>query len=225
MLRVFSTILAAVLALSLGATVSLAGGSHGDGHDDGHDDQRPQIGGPVVIAPMDPAAEEKARKYFTDLPVVTQDGEELRFFSDVLKGRIVVVTLFYTECTGMCPLTNQKLAEVQDMLGDAMGRDYYFVSVTLDPETDTPAVMKDYAEKFGAKDGWLFLTGNKDDIKTITRRLGQTDENIATHNPFFMLGNVPRAHWTRLPPNQPAAGIVGRLTLIAGAFAPAATSQ
>ncbi len=213
--------MAAVVALSLGAAAARAAGDH----DDEHMENGPTVGDTIVIAPMDPAAEAKARKYFTDLPVVTQDGETLRFFSDVLKGRIVVVTLFYTECTGMCPLTNQKLAEVQDMLGDAMGRDYFFVSVTLDPETDTPEVMKDYAEKFGAKDGWIFLTGDKDDIGTITRRLGQTDDNIAAHNPFFMLGNVPRAHWTRLPPNQPAAGLVGRLTLIAGAFAPAAASQ
>lgn len=185
----------------------------------------PDLSAPVVIAPMDPAAEAKAREYFTDLPVVTQDGEELRFFSDLLKGRIVVVTLFYTECKGMCPITNQKLAEVQDLLGDAMGRDYFFVSVTLDPKTDTPEVMKKYAENFGAKEGWYFVTGREDHIKTITRRLGQTDDNIATHNPYFMMGNVPRAHWSRLAPNLPAEGIVGRLSLIAGAFAPTPAGQ
>lgn len=218
MLKLILPVLAGVVSLGLGAAFAHEGEKHSGG-------QGPEIGGPIIVAPMDPAAEAKAREYFTDLPVVTQDGEKLRFFSDVLKDRIVVVTLFYTECTGMCPLTNQKLSEVQDLLGDAMGRDYFFVSVTLDPETDTPEVIKKYAENFGAKKGWYFLTGNKDDIKTITRRLGQTDENIATHNPFFMLGNVPRAHWTRLPPNQPPEGIVGRLSLIAGTFAPAATEK
>lgn len=185
----------------------------------------PSIGEPIIITPMDPEAEAKAREYFTDLPVVTQDGERLRFFSDLLKGRIVVVTLFYTECTGMCPLTNQKLAEVQEQLGDAMGRDFFFVSVTLDPETDTPEVLKEYAKKFDAKDGWYFLTGKKEDIETITYRLGQRDDNIAAHNPFFMLGNVADAHWTRLPPNQPPAAIVGRLSLIAGTFAPSARAE
>ncbi len=199
-----------------------AGAHDGEKHSGG---TGPEIGAPIVITPMDPAAEAKARRYFTDLPVVTQDGETLRFFSDILKDRVVVVTLFYTECTDMCPITNQKLAQVQDLLGDAMGRDYFFVSVTLDPETDTPEVLKQYAENFDAGKGWYFLTGRKDDIKTITRRLGQTDDNIATHNPYFMLGNVPRAHWSRLPPNQPPESIVGRLSLIAGTFAPAATGN
>ena len=221
MLKISSLVLAGIVSLCLGATIAHAGGNH----DGGHDESGPEIGGPIIIAPMDPAAEEKARKYFTDRRVFTQDGEELRFFSDVLKNRIVVVTLFYTECTGMCPLTNQKLAEVQDMLGDAMGRDYFFVSVTLDPETDTPEVLKKYADNFGAKKGWYFLTGAKDDIAVITRRLGQTDDNIAAHNPFFTLGNVPKAHWTRLPPNHPPAAIVQRLSLVAGTFAPAAAGQ
>jgi protein SCO1/2 len=74
--------------------------------------------------------------------------------------------------------------------------------------------LKTYAEKFGAKDGWLFLTGEEADLKVITRRLGQVDANIAAHNPFFMLGNVPRAHWARLRPNMPAEAIVTRLRLL-----------
>lgn len=213
----------AIAALGLMALATQPAAAHGtEKHDDG---TGPEIGEPVILAPMDPAAEEKARAYFTDLPVVTQDGEELRFFSDVLKGRIVVLTMFYTQCTGACPLTNQKLAEVQDLLGDAMGRDYFFVSVTLDPETDTPQVLKKYAENFGARKGWYFLTGNKENIRTITRRLGQTDDNFQEHAVSFMLGNVPQAHWSRLPPNQPPEGIVGRLSLIAGTFAPAATEK
>ena len=213
--------IAALALLMLAAKPTIA---H-DGEPQAEENSSAEIGEPIVIAPMDPAAEEKARNYFTDRRVVTQDGEELRFFSDVLKNRIVLLTLFYTECTGMCPLTNQKLAALQNLLGEAMGRDYFFVSVTLDPETDTPEVLKEYAESFGAKSGWYFLTGSKEDIKAITRRLGQSDDNIAAHNPFFMLGNVPRAHWSRLPPNQPPAAIAARLSLIAGTFAPEAEEQ
>jgi len=194
-----------------------------DKHSD--DGAGPDLSAPIVLAPMDPAAEAKAREYFTDLPVITQDGEELRFFSDVLKGRIVVLTMFYTSCTGACPLVNQKLAEVQDMLGGAMGRDYFFVSVTLDPETDTPEVLKEYAAHFGAEKGWYFLTGSKENIRTITQRLGQTGDDMRQHGTSFMVGNVPRAHWSRLPPNQPAEGIVGRLSLIGGAFAPTSAGQ
>ena len=160
-------------------------------------------------------AEQKARQYFTDLPVVTQDGQQLRFFSDVLKDRVVLITLFYTNCTGMCPLTNQKLAEVQDLLGDDFGQKFRFVSLTLEPETDTPEVLKDYAAKFGAKDGWLFLTGEKMNLEQITNRLGQGNRNKETHNPFMMIGNVGIARWFKIPPNVPAEIVAARLRLMA----------
>lgn len=168
----------------------------------------------IATPKVDPARAAKARKYFTDLPVVTQDNETLRFYSDVLENQVVLVSLFYTNCTGMCPLTNAKLADVQRILGDQLGKGVRFVSITLDPETDTPEVLKDYAAKFEAREGWLFLTGETQNIKTITFRLGQTDPNIAAHNPFFMLGNVNRAHWTKLPPNMPASSIATRLQLL-----------
>jgi len=172
---------------------------------------------PTITAKAVPSAgaEERARRYFTDLSVVSQDGEELRFFSDVLKDRVVLVNLFYTNCTGMCPINNVKLAEVQDLLGDSLGSSIFLVSVTLDPETDTPEILKDYAAKFRAKKGWLFLTGDKDNIKKITYRLGQTDPQIETHSPLFLLGNVGGAQWSKLLPNVPAEAVATRLRLMA----------
>ncbi len=86
-------------------------------------------------------AEQKARRYFTDLPVVTHDGQQLRFFSDVLKDRVVLISLFYTNCKEACPLTTDKLAQVQDQLQDELGRDFFMVSITLDPEHDTPEIL------------------------------------------------------------------------------------
>lgn len=147
--------------------------------------------------------ETKARAYFTDLPVVAHDGRELRFFTDLLKDKIVLVTLFYTECTGMCPIINNKLSLLQDKLGDRLGKDVFFVSVSLDPETDTPAVLKDYAAKFEARDGWSFVTGRKEDIAAITRKLGQVSDDIAGHAPYLMVGDVKRAVWKKFRPNIP----------------------
>lgn len=203
MLRTACLVLACVLAVSLGAARAHEG--------EKHETEAAQGAVDAIVGKPAAGADEKARTYFTDRRVVTQDGEELRFYSDVLKGRIVVVTLFYTECTNMSPLTNQKLSQLQEILGEALGREYFFVSVSLDPETDTPEVLKDYAAQFGAKEGWYFLTGDKEDLREITRRLGQVDDDIATHSPFFMLGNVPRAHWSRVPPNHPATAIAQRL--------------
>ena len=201
----------AITLITLAAIAAQPAGAH-DGKEHETDATKQAI--EVAVEEPKPGVDEKARRYFTDLPVVTQDGESLRFYSDVLKGRIVVVTLFFSNCTGSCPLNNQKLAEMQDILGDALGRDYFFVSVSLDPERDTPDVLKKYSQSFGAKDGWLFLTGDIDDLNTITRRLGQTTPDFEAHSPFFMLGNVPSAHWARMPPFAPPEAIVARLRVM-----------
>src|SRR5262245_38874617 len=81
--------------------------------------------------------EDKARTYFTDLPVVAQDGQERRFFSDVLKDKVVLIYLFYTSCENTCPVINQALANVQDMLGDRLGSEIVLISITTDPTRDT----------------------------------------------------------------------------------------
>jgi cytochrome oxidase Cu insertion factor (SCO1/SenC/PrrC family) len=213
----WTLITALVSLLAFGAVPASSHGteSHAAGNAGDSQIKLPRL--PTIAAKAAPAAdvEEKARRYFTDLPVVTQDGKELRFFSDVLKDRVVLVSLFYTNCTGMCPINNAKLAEVQGLLGDSLGRNIFLVSVTLDPENDTPEALKDYASKFEAKKGWLFLTGEKNNLKKITYRLGQTSPQIETHNPLFMLGNVGAAHWSKLRPNVPAEAIAMRLRLMA----------
>jgi cytochrome oxidase Cu insertion factor (SCO1/SenC/PrrC family) len=165
----------------------------------------------VATPPATATGDAKARAYFTDRRVVTQHGQELRFYSDVLKDRIVVVTLFFAGCTGVCPINNEKLAELQTLLDDAMGRDVFFVSVSVDPEHDTVEDLARYAARFGAGKGWLFLTGDNEDIATITRKLGHTSSDPDAHTAFFMLGNVPRAHWTKVAPYEPAETIFNRL--------------
>jgi cytochrome oxidase Cu insertion factor (SCO1/SenC/PrrC family) len=170
---------------------------------------------PLVEVRAPTAEDERAREYFTDRRVVTQQGDKLRFYSDVLRERVVLITLFYTDCDGMCPLINQTLARVRGILAEDMGKEYWFVSITLDPEIDTVEVLRDYAENFSVGDGWLFLTGDKSDIKEITTRLGQLGDNIETHVPYLMLGNVPDARWLKLRPNSPPEAIAERLRLLA----------
>ena len=200
------TVIASALLLSAGLSPTNAhdGSSH-----------QPTVQVPATAVAPAPAEEERARKYFTDLPVVTQHGQELRFFTDVLKDRVVLVSLFYTNCTGMCPITNNKLAEVQEILRDEVGKNIFIVSITLDPQNDTPEVLKDYAAKFQAGEGWLFLTGKEQDLKIITYRLGQTSSQIETHTPYIMLGNVKIARWTKMLPNVPPEAIADRARLMA----------
>ncbi len=138
--------------------------------------------------------------YFPNLPVVTQDGKTLRFYEDVIKDRQVVVSFIYTSCPDICPLTTARLALVKDALGSAMGRDVTFVSMTVDPETDTPARLKDYAEAFGAGPGWLFLTGKPDDIRTINAKLGNKSAVLNKHRYEIVLGNDRTGDWQRDSP-------------------------
>ena len=201
------TMLVWVVCLALGLTTAYA-------HDAREYAGRPQNAGGMAPAAL--SQEDKARQYFTDLPVLTQEGEERRFYTDVLKDRVVLMTTFYTNCTGMCPLTNATLAQVQTLLGDELGKTFFLLSVSLDPKHDTPAVLKQYADKFGARAGWLFLTGRKESMTLITHRLGQTSTDLESHEGLFILGNVQAAHWRKLRPNVPAAVIVTHLRQLAG---------
>lgn len=157
---------------------------------------------------------ERARKYFSDTELLTHEGKPVRFFSDVLKDRVVVVTFFYSTCTGACPITNQKLSLVQDMLGERFGKDIFFVSISTDPENDTPKVLETYRRNFTARDGWVFLTGEPESVKRVSRRLGQTYDKEA-HLPLLLAGNVRTAHWMKLRPNLPNEAIATRLRMLA----------
>jgi len=160
--------------------------------------------------------EAKALGYFTDLPVIAQDGKERRFFSDVLKDKVVLIYLFYTNCENTCPVINHTLAEVQDLLGDRLGNDIRLISITTDPVRDTPFVVKEYSNKFGPRPSWLFLTDERQNIETIDRRLGHTSPDPTDHIAFLMLGNVAKAKWTKLKPTASREEIVAMLHMLAG---------
>jgi len=88
--------------------------------------------------------------YFPNVPLVTQDGKTVHFYADLLKGKMVVINFIYTKCRDSCPMETAKLAQVQRLLGDRVGRDVFFYSISIDPERDTPAELKEYADKFHA---------------------------------------------------------------------------
>jgi protein SCO1/2 len=139
--------------------------------------------------------------YFPNVTLTTQDGVGVRFYDDLVKGKIVAVNLIYTTCKYACPLETARLAQVARVLGDRMGRDIFFYSITIDPEVDTPAVLKAYAEKYGAGPGWTFLTGKKDDIDLISKKLGlysaPNPENPDGHTPMLVVGNEATGQWMR----------------------------
>ena len=138
--------------------------------------------------------------YFPNTELTTQDGKTVHFYDDLIKGKIVAIDLIYTTCQYSCPLETARLAQVQKMLGDRVGKDIFFYSITIDPKNDTPAVLKAYAEKFHAGPGWTFLTGKKEDIDFLSKKLGLYSDPAATldgHTPHLLLGNEPMGQWMR----------------------------
>ena len=139
--------------------------------------------------------------FFPNTELTTQDGKKVKFYDDLIRGKIVVIDLIYTHCVDACPLETARLAQVQKILGDAVGKEIFFYSVTIDPKRDTPAVLKAYAEKYHAGPGWLFLTGKKDDIDQLSKKIGlytEPDPNDRDgHTPSVLIGNEPTGQWMR----------------------------
>ena len=142
-------------------------------------------------------ASSPAQKYFTDVELINQDGKKVHFYSDVLKGKTVIVNAFFTSCTSVCPPMNRNMEKIQEALGDRVGRDVFLVSMTVDPETDTPARMKEYAKKFHAGPGWLFLTGKKENLDWALYKLGQYVESKDDHQTVLIIGNEPTGLWKK----------------------------
>jgi len=147
------------------------------------------------------AGNEWGAEYFPNVPLTTQDGKVVHFYDDLLKGKAVAINLMYTHCSGSCPLETARMVQVQKLLGDRVGKDVFFYSITIQPDRDPPEVLKAYSERFHVQPGWLFLTGKMDDIKLIALKLGLsslTDAgNKDGHQPTLMVGNEATGEWMR----------------------------
>jgi protein SCO1/2 len=145
------------------------------------------------------------RGYFPNVPLTTHEGKEVRFFNDLIEGKVVAINFIFTSCPDSCPLETARLVNVQEILGDRLGRDVFFYSISIDPENDTPQVLKEYAERFHTRPGWLFLTGKKEDITLLREKLGlyaqeTEEEDLSDHNLSLILGNQTTGRWMKRSP-------------------------
>src|SRR5215472_17433347 len=132
------------------------------------------------------------RSHFPNIELITKDGKKVHFYDDLIKGRIVAIDMIYTTCQYACPLATARLAEVQKKLGARVGEDIFFYSISIDPVHDTPQVLKAYMEKYKIGPGWTFLTGRKEDIDFLSKRLGLYSDpsiNADGHLPHLLIGN------------------------------------
>ena len=156
---------------------------------------------PSSLQQPEPAASARVRspaeKYFSDVELINQDGQKMRFYSDVLKDKVVVINTFFTTCTGVCPPINRTLERMQEALGDRLGKDAFLVSMSVDPETDTPSRLKEYSQRFHARPGWIFLTGKKENVDWALYKLGQYVETKDGHTTIIIIGNEPKGLWKK----------------------------
>lgn len=138
-----------------------------------------------------------AEKYFSDVELINQDGQKVRFYSDVLKDKVVVINTFFTTCTSVCPPMNRNLEKIQEALGDRLGKQAFLVSISVDPETDTPPRLKEYSRRFHARPGWVFLTGKKENVNWALFKIGQYVEKRDDHSTIFIIGNEPKGLWKK----------------------------
>jgi len=165
------------------------------------------VGAPGAMA-AEADRDEAARGYFTDREVIDQNGKRLRFYSDVLKDRVVLINVMYTNCTSGCPLITQLLLVTRGKLADAVTDDVWFVSVSADPERDSPEALKAFVKRQRVDESrWLFLTGTKENIDHILKKLRRQGPSIEAHSTQMLAGTTRERHeWIPLPAGiQPGA--------------------
>src|SRR3954470_22344508 len=139
--------------------------------------------------------------YFPNVPLITQDGKVVRLYDDLLKGKSVAINLVYTTCRASCPLETARLVQLQRLLGERVGKDIFFYSISIDPKRDTPEILKAYMQRYHVGPGWQFLTGKEEDIKLVAHKLGLSSLTDAAnrdgHQPSLMVGNEATGQWMR----------------------------
>jgi len=146
-----------------------------------------------------------------DVDLVDQDGKQVKFASDVIKDRLAVIDLVYTTCPLVCPILSATFANVQNALGDRLGKEVVLISVSVDPATDIPPRLKEYAKKWDAKPAWRFLTGAKGNVDKVLQGLNAYTPNFADHPTMTLVGDGAGGGWTRFYGFATPEQILGKL--------------
>lgn len=128
--------------------------------------------------------------------VVDQNGKQLDFYADLIKGKSVAINFVFTTCTAICPSLTATFRKVQQE-AKTRGVDVQLISISVDPTVDTPERLNDFAKKFKAEPGWTFVTGDKSEIDSVLQALGAGVTNKNDHTPMVLIGNDVADHWTR----------------------------
>jgi protein SCO1/2 len=139
--------------------------------------------------------------YFPNVVLTDQHGTQVRLYDDLLKGKAVAVNTFFAGCGDVCPLGTAKMLELKKLLGERVGKDVFFYSISVDPHNDTPKAMKAYADRFSTGPGWRFLTGKEEDVALAIKKLGlgtlRPTAPRDNHSTSLMVGHEPSGQWMK----------------------------
>jgi protein SCO1 len=164
------------------------------------------------------ASSGSARKMvIPDVEVLDQHGNKLHFYRDLIKDKTVAINFIFTNCTTICPPLAATFQRVQREMGDKVGKDVHFISISVDPLTDTPERLKAWGAKFKAGPGWSFVTGEKQEMDKLLNALGAAVSKREDHTPAMIIGNDAKGVWTRTYGLAKTSQIVGLIQdVIAG---------
>lgn len=129
--------------------------------------------------------------------LVRDDGRTVALKDELDDGRPVVLTFIYTTCTSICPVISQTLSQLQQALGADRDK-VHIVSISIDPENDTPARLRDYAAKFGAGPEWQHYTGTMAASVATQKAFNVYRQDKMDHNPVVLLRAAPGKSWVRI---------------------------
>lgn len=140
-------------------------------------------------------------RYYSNGLFTTHENKKVRFYDDLIRGKISIINFMYASCDKYCPRSIACLTKLQPLLGDRLGRDIFMYSFTLKPDEDTPAKLTAYAKGNGAKSGWLFLTGSEYDLTSIRFKLFRLDDpmldfSVDIHASMLRIINDNNSRWT-----------------------------
>lgn len=134
---------------------------------------------------------------FSDLPLTDQHGQTVQLEQDLVHDRIVVMSFIYTSCTTVCPLVSSIMGRVQQQLGERVGPEVQLISISVDPQTDTPERLLHYSRHFQGGPGWSWLTGSPQAVNNMLKALGSWSADYANHPPLIMVGSGDNKRWSR----------------------------
>jgi protein SCO1 len=145
-----------------------------------------------------PAKKESSQKLsIPDVMLLDQDGNKVRFYTDLIKDKVVVINFIFTSCKIVCPPLGSNFARIQSVLGERLGKDVHLISISTDPETDTPAQLRAWGAKFGARPGWTLVTGEKAQIDEVVLALIGDIARKGAHSPIVLIGSDARGEWVQ----------------------------